>query len=1112
MPARGMSHAPRSSGRSSGWPLLVLALLLASFHPRPVSALPAAGLPTTVRGFSIVATDSDGLVVECVHQPTQIDDRDGDLAPEVGADEPEAVTWIAVPRGATATATMTVLEEVPASWVNALTPEMHEQLNRFLSEPLELLGAPTRLRNQRVVPLRHRWLRRDGAGGLREITRARFRIAFHENPSSQDGSGASDGAPRGSETRISPTGADLFEHLYKGTVLNYAQGRAWRTAMRPPLPRGGDYFSSTNAPWVKVWCDHEDLYVIEGTALEALGIDLDTIDPETLRMFTPLQVPLDEETPVDEAPDWMSPLAIRLSGMEDGRFDPTDRIQFIGYGPDSWYSTKGIAPTVEDYARDPYNNENPYWLTWGGGFSEPPARILEQPTEPPSPPYETTVRDRVHVEEDHFYDARMQKSPLAWERFWWAKVTAVGTRDEARSLSFTIPDPVESENVRIFARFWGANNPRWSRPDHDLEVRLNDRPVGRYSWENVAAQDVREAGVWLVPGATQELQITARGREERPDFVVDQIAFAFLDLEYTRRLHAHDDAIAFFADDRDEERSFAIDGFQAEDLLVFDVTRANVPEILPAQFVAEGGGRTLQFRADGGHVDALPARIVVRSLNRAASPRLERVRTSPEGYLRERTDPAQMVIITHDDFREAAEELAAYRRRHFPDRAQAGVSVVDVEEIFDEFSFGRRDPVAIRNFLQWSRTHWTGGDPEDGPAYVVLVGDAHFDPRGKVTTTFSDFVPTYLDYFDRTLLSSNEDPRFSSDDFFGLLDGADDQALDLFIGRLSVETPGEAATVVRKVISYEEESDLGDWRNRMTLVADDICQGTTYDILGWSHLGATERLDQDVLPRSLEREKLYLIEYGAECIYPTKPQATADLIQAINRGTLVVNFVGHGGEGQIADERLFDLASVGSLTNARRPCLFLTASCSVGKYDVSTPSLAEAMIRHPNGGAVAVFSATSVARAYGNRYVNEGFFAHMFPDRNVAGVRPVGESVAAAKLQDPELNSRRYVLHGDPAVRLLVPREPVQISISGAATGANGDTLRRGDVVEISGQVTTAEGAPAEFEGEAIVTVFDSAVLRQPEPGFPPYDYELPGAVIFRGTTAVRNGVLGTTF
>lgn len=1074
----------------------------ASAPSRPgqnVPGLSGSSAPAAHSGFTLLSADA-GLI--------EIEHR---LPPEpYGAGSRAVVTtWLAIPPDARARAQMTVLAEEPAAWVDQLEESARKELLASIDPETELLGRPTTMRNQHVVALRHAWLRRGPDGSLRQVTRARFSIAI-------------EGGAQGRRS----SGADAFEGLYQSLLLNYEQGKSWRIAPPQAQPlRGTDYFSSTSAPWIKVWCDHEDIYAIEGADLERLGIDLEEIDPLTLRMFTPLQTRLQETVSVEDAPSWMTPLAIHLVGMEDGRFDTGDRILFLGYGPDTWFTSKGFTqPGLEAYARDPYTNENPYWLTWGGSFSTPPLRMEEAPSGELFEPYVDRVRDRIHLEEDEAYNPRMREIGVGaadWELYWWRERIATQDRDDVSTVTVSIPDPVETEPVSVFARFWGANDSNsrspFPPPDHDLEFALNGNFIDRRTWEGHARQDFRGEGNWLVPGDTQVFLMTIHGHLDNTIQRLDQINLAFIDLEYTRRLRARNDQIAFFPGGLSGVQSFAVRGFGGDDVLVVDATDSANPVLVPGVAVAEEGATTIRFRASADPRGSLPARFVLRRESALGTPRLERDQQIAGGYLRERTDPVQMIILTHPLFDDAAERLAQYRRTHFPDRENAEVTIVNVDDVYDEFSFGRPDPVAIRNFLQWVRHRWNGGNPDDGPAYVVLLGDAHRDYRGKEVANPSNFVPTYNRYFYSGYVNQVYDPRFSSDDFFVLLDLPQDDGLDLFLGRLSCETQTQAMTMVDKIIRYETESAFGPWRDRVTLVADDICQGTSRDGLGWEHLRQTEVLADNIFPGTIQLDRIYLVEYGAECAYTNKPDVANALLRSMNDGTLVVNFTGHGSESQIADERIFETSSVGSLTNSDRLFLFLTASCSVGKFDVTTPSLAEALMRHPNGGSIAVFSASSVASSSGNAGVNQRFFSKMFPGGDVTRVRPIGEAAVEAKIAGQgDLNELRFALHGDPAVRLLTARSKIDLITTVVATGeAYSDTLQRGALTELSGRVLDEMGeVRSDFDGQAIIQVYDSEVARvviDPQ-RVTPVRYELSGVPIFRGTARVTNGEFRTLF
>ncbi|MCA9726475.1 MAG: hypothetical protein KC729_02260, partial [Candidatus Eisenbacteria bacterium] len=647
----------------------------AAFLACGTPAVPALSAPGPGSQFTIIAADR-GLQIEF-----RLDEAH--TGPE---SSPIAATSLAVPPGASVHVERTILEEVPADWVESLDPAARRALADAVAGAVPEATPPTRLRNQMVTQLRHPWLRVD-AGRFYQITRARFEVAFS-----------------GAEVASRPaTGSDPFEHLYEGVELNYEQGRRWRLdPVRSTARRGGDYFSSTGAPWVKVLCSAEDLFAISGTDLEGLSIDLGSIDPLTIRMFSPRQLPVDETVSVDDAAQWMDPMAIRLEGMEDGVFDPTDRVVFLGDGPDAWYTSKGLTPPgLEAYARDPYANENVYWLTWGGSFSTDPLRMGSEGAEPAAP-FVTRVRDRLHLEEDNFYNPRMRELGVGtadWEIYWWRERTATEERDDISNVTVTMPDPVATEPVSFLARFWGANDPRGNPelPDHDLEFQLNEHFLDRRTWNGHIRNDFTGEGVWLVPGDTQVFKMILHSHPDPSIVRQDQVDLAYIDVEYTHTLRAREDRLAFFAGGFSGVQSFAVSGFGGNDVLVIDATTALRPSVVTAETVPEGGGTTVRFVGGTDPVEGLPARYLLRRASGLPKPRLERDAAPAGGYLRERTDPVQMIIVTHERFRTASERLATYRRTHFPDRAQAQVAVVDVQDVFDEFSFGRKDPIAIRN-------------------------------------------------------------------------------------------------------------------------------------------------------------------------------------------------------------------------------------------------------------------------------------------------------------------------------------------------------------------------------------------------------------------------------
>jgi hypothetical protein len=1131
-----MRYLSTASRIRSGRGMIVLGAIVLAGH-LPLLALAPAVLAAGF-GLEVVSATDETVVLVFRGEPLPpqrgedgallVTDRlqpEGPIAPSVSA--PGAAVWIALPPGSGVTVRGRVFEEVPLPWPAGMNAVERARATAALPPGGARAGEACWVHNQWGVPVSFWPLSVGAEGELRYVREAEITVLL---PS----------AVRQVLPSRSTSGNDPFEATYRGLFANYARGRSWRRAAAPAdRGRRVDGFDSTPNPWVKVRVSRRGPHVVSGEDLRTLGLSLTgpaAVDPVTLRLFRPRPLPLVEAQNWRDAPSWMVEVPLEVRGGGDGTLDPVDTIVFLGQGPDGWYDELGDTTGVPDrFYREPYDSDVVYWLTWGGAFEGSPKRIATADGSAVSDPFVTTVADRVHFERDEFWEPRQRESTIrppeqnpSWERFWWLSLNAV-PNDPERALRVAPLDPVVDGPVRLRVRLWGnsvqATAP-W--PDHAVLMKLNGTVVARTDrqpdgtfWDAYARRDIDTTGVWLAAGE-QELRFTLPYHPfDRPDSTRrDNVFLAWIEMDYTRRLVAHGDTIAFQSGSLlKSEQSFSVTGFTTEDLTVLDATDPFTPVRLQPVVSSVAGAVTLRFRAEAGGNP--PRRFLAWSNAKLVRPRLELDAPPPGGYLRARTDPVRMIVITHHDFREQAEVLAEFRRTHFPgepgqpDPASVPVAVVDVQDIYDEFSFGRIDPTALRNFLQCARERYDGGDPDAGPAYVLLLGDAHYDFRNTLGRGAQVFVPTYEGYYDPAWVNTIYSPQFGSDDFYAYLDGSPDvpdRGLDLYIGRIPVRTRFEAETVVEKLRIYESAAADGAWKGRVTLVADDACQGTKPDALYpyvFQHMIQTEALPP-LLPAVLQVDKVYLYEFGTECVYTTKPRATDALRARMNEGTLLVNFTGHGSDQQLADERVFETSGVPGLTNRNRPFLFFTASCSVGKYDYFGEGLGESMLLHRGGGAIAVYSASAVATSAGNSEMNQKFFRALFPDRSALDPRPLGAAAVLAKnglVQPGNINSKRYILLGDPAVRLAVSPPTVALALEDARSGAaTGDSLRRGVLTDLRVTVQRPDSTlDATFDGTVQVRVYDSSPVRPM--GTTDDTYLLTGAPIFRGEAQVHGGV-----
>jgi len=342
---------------------------------------------------------------------------------------------------------------------------------------------------------------------------------------------------------------------------------------------------------------------------------------------------------------------------------------------------------------------------------------------------------------------------------------------------------------------------------------------------------------------------------------------------------------------------------------------------------------------------------------------------------------ADLVIISHPDFLQAAAELAAHR-------AQEGlkVAVVNVDDIYDEFSFGEKDPAAIRSFLKNASEKW-----EMAPRYVVLLGDASFDPRNYLGKGDYDFVPTHI--------APNNTLKTADDDWFVDLSG--DGRPDIALGRLPVRTPEAAETVVGKIIGYDMASP-GGWADKVELVADRGEDG------GFDFEKAVAGL-KALVPSNLTAQEILIGEVGNDV-------ARQQILDAFNEGRLVINYNGHGSESVWTNHGVLTIDDASSMTNGAKLPVVIAMNCLNGLFhDIYQQSMAEALLLAPNGGAVGVWASSALTDPSGQTALNDDLFKALFGSQDIR----VGDALveAKAKITDPYVRSS-WIFFGDPSMRL----------------------------------------------------------------------------------------------
>jgi len=399
------------------------------------------------------------------------------------------------------------------------------------------------------------------------------------------------------------------------------------------------------------------------------------------------------------------------------------------------------------------------------------------------------------------------------------------------------------------------------------------------------------------------------------------------------------------------------------------------------------------------------------------------------------------------------------------------------------------------------------------PRYLLLFGDASYDFK-DILPVNSNFIPTYES--DESLHFINS---FATDDYFGFLDPEENAGngdlLDIGIGRFIVQNTADATMAVDKVIHYATSASLmGDWRNILTFTADDED--------GNAHMTQAEQLANfvDTAYRSYNIDKIYLDAYQQASTPGGQryPDVNAAISSRIEKGTLIINYTGHGGEVGWAHERVLEVSDINSWTNWDKLAVFVTATCEFTRYDdPNRISAGEYVFLNPNGGGISLFTTARATFGGSNLSLNKGFYKHAFEKSNGEHYA-MGDLIRLAKLESSsESNDMKFVLLGDPALKIAYPKYSIEtLSINEKLISSTPDTLKALSDVSISGEIIDGSGKTlSSYNGTIYSIVYDKesiiTTLGQDDESSPK-TFKLRKNIIYKGKSQITDGKFSYSF
>ena len=784
--------------------------------------------------------------------------------------------------------------------------------------------------------------------------------------------------------------------------------------------------------WVKVKVEQTGVYKLTNAALQAMGFT----DPSKVSVHGYGGAMLAE--------DFSQPYADDLPATPVWR--TTDGLLFFAQGPIQWaYDAK---QSLFTHTRNPYSTAGYYFLTDATATAE----MTTQPSVEGAIVRLTTFDEHL-LHEQELVSVAYSGRELFGEDFSSATPRTLST--------FSSLPGITDDDAKVTMRFIS----KVTSGSGKATLSINNSALLSLTLSSTSSKYVTATSRTGTATWTGE-------KSEKNSFVVSYSSAAhsnvrldYIRLHYQRTLKPDGGCTLFrsVASVGNVSR-FVIEGADAQ-TLVFDVTDPTAVKRMETQL----DGSTLSFSIAAG---SLREFALVQPNRPLTAPTVVGDVANQDLHGLAQQD---MVIIAPTDFVEQAERLADLHRT----QDNMAVVVVTPETIYNEFSSGTPDATAYRRFLKmfYDRSASLGKAPQ----YLLLFGDGIYDNRGLSSEVknlpLNHMLLTYQSQESLVEFSATS-ASYATDDYFALLD--DNAGVNLTadkmrvgVGRFPVRTLKEATQMVDKQLAYVDAASAGSWKNQMTLVADDGSNADSYTTRHAMQAEALASFIEENCPW-IQTNKVYFDAFKRDNSgsYPDVHNKIASLLKS---GQLLINYTGHGNTTSWADEQVWTQTDIEQSTYTRLP-IWVTATCDFTRFDAVNTSAGESVFLNPTSGGIALFTTTRTVESSGNAALNQQLYQQLFQLKDNGEPRTLGEAMMATKNALSGANKLNFILIGDPALRLAMPRYQAKVTtVNGQRATGDPIQFQALQQITVEGELLTQAGQSAtDFNGWLNAIVLDS--------------------------------------
>ncbi|MHC0440077.1 type IX secretion system sortase PorU [Flavobacterium sp. 3-210] len=842
--------------------------------------------------------------------------------------------------------------------------------------------------------------------------------------------------------------------------------------------------------WYRFYVEKSGVYKISKSFLQSLGFDPSKTDPKRIKIYGNggRMLPLVNS---NYYPDDLNENAIQIIGETDGIFNNEDYILFYAEGVENWNSESQTNLNL-------FDSKSYYYITTTGGDGK---RIptLNQPSG------NTTLE--LNTFDDYQYHEIDQTNIAHLGRQWFGESFDINQEQE---FTFTFPNIDNSVAAKIEVVGAAA-----AFTPTSFTVSANGQNIGNINFNSlVSSSDIKfytgklPANSTFTAAESVKIKLTYNNN----GVPGSKGYLDYINIIAKRKLLGTGKQFKFQYDLAGSTPGIAnyTVGNAAGISQVWDITDPyNVSKI------ENSNQATFSFKASLGEIRkyiAIDASDYFTPLKENQS---KVANQNLKGTLfrnaQNSVQDIDYVIISPKSLASQAEKLAAFRRTY----SNLNVKVITLEDIYQEFSSGKQDIAAIRNCIRY--IYENASSPDKRIKYVNLFGDASYDYRDRISNN-TNIVPIY-----HSLISNTTgEASFASDDFYGLMDADEGNitnffgGIDIATGRMLVSDNTQANEMVNKVLEYHDTKSYGNWRNNFVLVSDDADQSSD------ATLQSRQNALADVIATQkpfFNIDKIILDSYTQEASAGGSryPKARTDLFDAFEKGALVFNYLGHGGEDGLASERIWEKSDGQNLNNQYRYPLFITITCEFSRFDDPTrPTAGEYTFWNPKGGAISMLTTIRSIGQFNAENFNDSLSKNLL-SYGSNQYTTIAEALRISKNENPSSSSNVIFYIGDPALMLAIPKPRINLTkVNDVVISQTIPDLKSLSKIKISGEITDENNTLlSNYNGELATAIFDKLITTSTlnNDGFSsPMSFKTLGETIFRGNASVTNGQFEFSF